>query len=396
MTSEVLPEDLRRRLSGIPYQRVKDTPTVSYYTKWGAFEEKLYLSKARNYPRNLLPELVPGEIHAVLDSTGRTLGRVPGVILRGVAPEDLEGVENLIGLKPFEKLPEESKLMALHKLRWFAGLMIHGFPSRIVKEPVVIASLGGDGYVGHHILVKTGYSNELTVVVVDLAHGVNGLKTLVLEGEVGDFSRLNLVTVSVHGIDTPVFFLKNLEVGSKATLNISSIVLGGEMTHFREDTILRGEFSELRSVVGAVTLRSKADVITNVIHLGRRSVSDIKFRGVSLREGYLVHRGVARVTPEARVSSTSIESRVATLSKDSKGYSVPMLELQTGDIEMGRHSAAVVSLAEEQMFYLRSRGLSEEDITAITVVSTMESAKVSKYGINSDALIKSISYFNDV
>lgn len=331
----------------LPYQYIKDSPTVKYYTDWRVFDKALTLPSATRTEKPPVP--IAGKANIVLGSSEYLVGNIPeDVVVESLGEEYKPGIRI------------ESRIQAIHFARLSLALKIRIPPEIDIESPLVIVSKGGEGFLGHHIVLEAGRNSRVEIILVDYASGGGSVKTLVVEGHISENSRIKLSTILLHK-DTAGYHYKHVSVGENTLIETRVLGLAGEMSHYREDYELSGEKSALELYGSIVSGNGRIDFITNTIHLAPRSRSNILVRGVVLSKGLLVHRGVARISPKAYWSSTSIDSFVTILSEEGRGYSVPMLEIQTGRVLEARHSTAVASIDEDQLFYLQSRGLDKRD-----------------------------------
>ncbi len=337
-------------LEKTPFQQVRDSPTVKYYTDWGIFESRM----------NLGQESCPGPPRhnaEILLWAGLSV-----VDKAGLRVEPLrEGIAYIYD-GPFSLVGPTSKILALHMARWGDGVYIHIPRGVRLERPLRIAMCGGlNGYVGHHVYIEAEGDGRILFHEYVPRAG-NGLKTTVIEGYVGPGASLEIATVVEASKLAPIFHLKRISLGEGASVSSTVFTLGGRMNHVREEYILAGGGSEA-SVKAGIVVRGvdRADLITNVIHEGVGTRSRIKARGVAFERGVAIHRGVAKVRRTAAEADTEIDSRIIVASPSAKGYSTPMLEIDTNRVKNARHATAVATIEEEQLFYLRSRGLSEDE-----------------------------------
>ncbi len=339
-------------IDDIPFQEVPDSPTVKYYTDWRAFEKNMRLRDA------IYSESLPNPMRVFnpdVELRGRLDTYVPNSSRGGVTIRPLRRSEP-------SRLPSR-KVEALHALRWFAGAEIRINPEVRIAEPIKVISISGKGYVGHHLKIFVGEGAEAKLVVLDYSGVEKGLKTSFLEGFVGKGGKLSVVSLTIHKWGVPSLMKRSFHVSEGAYLTVKSVAGGGVMTREEYDVAL-SRMSRVEFVGSAITKYGcKLDLITNVVHEGPFSESSVRVRGGVREYSTLTHRGVSSVTRGAEGVDTYIESRITVLGKGGKGYSVPMLELSTGNVSRAKHSASVTVLDDASLFYLQSRGLSRDDIT---------------------------------
>jgi len=345
-------KEVNELIKDMPYQEINDSPTVKRYTDWSLYTPYLIAPEAA-YSENLPTPF--RRIKPVIELRGRLDTNIPKV------SSDSLYIRRLWNRFP-QKLPK-TKIESLHALRWFAGAEIKIRPNVRLPNLLTVLSAGGRGYVGHHLRINVGDRAKATIVILDYLGNEKGMKTFIIEGALGAESELTLYSVTIHKWGAPSFSRRTFVLSNKAKLVIKAVTGGGIMTHERYDTVLNGEGSETSIIVSAMTKAGcRLDLITNAFHEAPSTKSRVKVRGGVKGDSTLIHRGVGRVTKEAVDSDTEIESKITILSNSGKGYSIPMLELESGRVKAARHSTSVVEVDDSTKFYLMSRGLSKSDI----------------------------------
>ena len=101
-----------------------------------------------------------------------------------------------------------------------------------------------------------------------------------------------------------------------------------------------------------------------------------------LTNGYLAQRGLAKIDAEAQWASSEVESHVTILGEPARGYAIPMLEIHSGDVVKANHEASVTTIQEDHVFYMRSRGLSREELEKLMITGIIEySGAAGKLGL---------------
>jgi Fe-S cluster assembly protein SufD len=94
--------------------------------------------------------------------------------------------------------------------------------------------------------------------------------------------------------------------------------------------------------------------------------SDLLYKGALYDQSKTVFRGVIRVFPGAQRTDAYQTNRNLLLSDRAEAVSLPNLEIEADDVKCS-HGATVGQLDEEEMFYLRSRGLTREDAERLVI-----------------------------
>ncbi|MCE4611899.1 MAG: SufD family Fe-S cluster assembly protein [Desulfurococcales archaeon] len=356
-------EEYRRLLETLPFQPIADTPTVRYYTNWKVYQELFDLEYSST--EDALPGFLslPEAPRVYVGTSVRLEGHIPpSVEVEAIDPANLGD-----GLQPWSLIKVANKMQAYHAWRWNLGVRVTVDPGAEFGRLVVV-SLGGDGYTGHHILFDVGEGASGEIIYVDYAGSSRALKTVVVETRVGPRAKVKLVTLALHKREHAVYLLKATEIGEQAEVDQRFLVSGGRMTRLQEDNLVKGRLAKLESRASNIARPSTAtDFILSALHYGPESEGVVRSRGVVIGDGYLAQRGVAMLGESARWASSEVESYVFLLSEKGKGYAVPVLEIHTGEVTKAGHSAAVASLGEDILFYLRSRGLRDEEIVSLVM-----------------------------
>ena len=155
--------------------------------------------------------------------------------------------------------------------------------------------------------------------------------------------------------------------GARSRISWTQVEAGSAITWKYPSCILQGDGSVGEFYSVAVTNgRMQADTGTKMIHLGKDTRSRIISKGISAERGRNVYRGlvqVARGAARAR-NYTACDSMLVGAACEARTY--PYVDVQRDDAQV-EHEASTTRLSEEQLFYLRARGLSHEDAVAAIV-----------------------------
>jgi len=342
-------EELLARALEMPFQEIADSPTVKYYTNWRVFQERLNLPQSRRY-------MDPPSWAENIDA--------PRIVLAGDATIEHPYAEPIDDYKRvLEDLGASGKMELYHVARLNAAVKI-GYPPGS-QGRLLLASLGGDAYTGHHATIILGEDSEATVYLLDLAE--EGLKTFTLAVKAGPRSKLTLYNVSVHG-RAAVYTRRTYHAAQDAAVTARLVASGGASTRLQEDYHLDGTGAKVESYTSGISRPGAwTDIVLNARHAAPLTVSHIGGRGVAYEEGTLAARGLAMVLPEAEESSSHVEVYLASLGDTARAYAVPMLEIHTGNVRNAYHSASVASLSRDVLFYLKTRGLTRDEATLLIV-----------------------------
>jgi Fe-S cluster assembly protein SufD len=206
------------------------------------------------------------------------------------------------------------------------------------------------------------------------AEGLEGtIFNTVTEIFVGPAANLRYVNAQNLTESGWVFASQRAEVEREGSLDWVSLGFGGGGGKVRMDTRLAGQGSDAR-VTGAYAGNGSQhlDFDTTQVHGAPSTTSDLAFRGVLADTATSVWRGMIRVEPGAQQTDAFQESRNLLLSREAHSDAIPGLEIEADDVRC-THAAAVAQLDPEQLYYLRSRGLSEERARKVVIEGFLES-----------------------
>jgi Fe-S cluster assembly protein SufB len=169
----------------------------------------------------------------------------------------------------------------------------------------------------------------------------------------------NLVTKRSRVEEDAKMFWVDGNLGSKVTMKYPACVLAGERAH-----------GEILSIAFAGK-GQYLDAGAKVMHLAPNTTSQILSKSISKDGGRSSYRGLVHVSPTAVQSKSKVVCDALILDPASRSDTYPMNNIMTEDVQL-EHEATVSKVGEEQLFYLMSRGLSEEQANAMIVSGFIE------------------------
>ncbi|MCI4665555.1 MAG: Fe-S cluster assembly protein SufB [Neomegalonema sp.] len=145
-----------------------------------------------------------------------------------------------------------------------------------------------------------------------------------------------------------------VETGSAITWKYPSCVLKGENS--------QGEFYSIAIANNA----QQADTGTKMIHLGKNTRSRIVSKGISAGRAQNTYRGLVSVHSRATDSRNYTQCDSLLIGDQCGAHTVPYIECKNSSSKV-EHEATTSKIAEDQLFYCRSRGLDEEQAVALVV-----------------------------
>jgi len=155
--------------------------------------------------------------------------------------------------------------------------------------------------------------------------------------------------------------------GARSKISWTQVETGSAITWKYPSCILRGDGSVGEFYSVAVTKgMQQADTGTKMIHMGRNTTSTIVSKGISAGRGQQAYRGLVRITPRAENARNHTQCDSLLIGDQCGAHTFPYIEVSNPTANM-EHEATTSKISDDQLFYCRSRGLTEEDAVSMIV-----------------------------
>lgn len=247
------------------------------------------------------------------------------------------------------------------------GALLVEVPDEFVStEPIIIHLTGKGALVHGHLIFRIGRFSEVTLVLRHEGSGTYAEKTDVI---VGDGSKLNFVTVQDWAEGTIHGGQRSVRIGRDAHVKTVTASMGGSLIRLQENSSFDGpggaiEAYGLYFVDGGQHIQHRLFVDHNQPH----TKSDVDYRGALQGEGaHAVWIGDVLIRKVAEGIETYEANKNLVLTDGCQADSVPNLEIETGEIAGAGHSSTTGRFDDLQLFYLRSRGIPEDEARKLVV-----------------------------
>jgi len=169
----------------------------------------------------------------------------------------------------------------------------------------------------------------------------------------------NLVTQRASVFENGTMEWVDANLGSKVTMKYPSCYLRGEGAH-----------GEMLSVAFAGPGQIQ-DAGSKMVHFASNTSSKITSKSISRGNGQASYRGLVKVARDLKNVRSNVVCDALLLDPESRTDTWPTIDSGSSDVSIG-HEASVSKVGEEQLFYLTSRGLSQEEATTMIVSGFIE------------------------
>ena len=164
----------------------------------------------------------------------------------------------------------------------------------------------------------------------------------------------NLVTKRAYAYKNATVEWIDGNLGSKITMKYPAV-------HLMEE----GARGEVLSIAYAGKGQHQ-DAGAKMVHLAPNTASTVLSKSISRDGGRTSYRGLVKVAPDAHNVKVNVRCDALLLDDKSRSDTYPYMEIDNKDVQVG-HEATVSKIGDEQLFYLMSRGMSENDAIAMIV-----------------------------
>lgn len=155
--------------------------------------------------------------------------------------------------------------------------------------------------------------------------------------------------------------------GDHSKVSWTQVETGSAVTWKYPSCILQGDYSSGEFYSVALTNnRQQADTGTKMIHIGKHTHSKIISKGISAGHSDQTYRGLVKVAPKADDARNYSQCDSLLIGQTCGSHTVPYIENRSRTAVL-EHEATTSKISDEQLFYCRQRGISEEEAVSLIV-----------------------------
>ncbi|MCD8083138.1 MAG: Fe-S cluster assembly protein SufB [Clostridiales bacterium] len=267
--------------------------------------------------------------------------------------------------------PRDHKFAALHGAVWSGGSFVYVPPGVSVEIPLQSyfrLNAPGAGQFEHTlILVDEGASLHFIEGCSAPKYNVANLHAGCVELFVGKNAKLRYSTIENWSKNMYNLNTKRATVAEGGTMEWVSGSFGSHVSYLYPMTILRGENSHMEFT--GITFAGRGqnlDTGAKVVHAGKNTTSYINTKSISKDGGISTFRSSVVIGEQAKHSKAAVSCQSLMLDEVSRSDTIPAMDIRTPYADVG-HEAKIGRISDDAVFYLMSRGISEEDARAMIV-----------------------------
>ena len=267
--------------------------------------------------------------------------------------------------------PKENKFTAFHASFFSTGLFIH--IKKSVDNPIILSlDTKGKDKIEHIIVIMESGTSATIIEDINTKEKESYFRSAVTEIFVKENAKLNYVSVQKLSNKTNNFELKRALVERNSEINWLSCCIGSSLTLSDIDTILNGEGSKTTNwgiFLGNEEQQFK--IASSTIHAAPYTESDMLNKGILNDRSRAIYQGLIKINSNAPNSNGYQKIDTLILSDEAEIDPIPNLEIDNHNVKCS-HGATISQVDKEKIFYLMSRGLSEEEAKKMIIKGFFE------------------------
>jgi Fe-S cluster assembly protein SufB len=267
--------------------------------------------------------------------------------------------------------PTDHKFAALHGAVWSGGSFVYVPPGVSVEIPLQSyfrLNAPGAGQFEHTLIIvdKGAYLHFIEGCSAP-KYNIANLHAGCVELFVGEDATLRYSTIENWSKNMYNLNTKRARVEKGGKVEWISGSFGSHVSYLYPMSVLAGEGA--RSEFTSVTFAGKGqnlDTGCKVVHNAPHTSSVVNTRSISKSGGISTFRSSVVVSPKAEDSKSSVSCQSLMLDSESRSDTIPAMDIRTQKADIG-HEAKIGRISDDAVFYLMSRGVSEEEARALIV-----------------------------
>ncbi len=267
--------------------------------------------------------------------------------------------------------PSDHKFNALHGAVWSGGSFVYvpkGVKVGIPLQSYFRLNAKGAGQFEHTlIIVDEGADLHFIEGCSAPKYNVANLHTGCVELFVYKNARLRYSTIENWSKNMYNLNSKRALVEEGGKIEWVSGSFGSHISYLYPMSILKGKGAKMEFTgISFAGSGQNLDTGAKVIHLAPDTSSYINTKSISKGGGVCTFRSLVKIDKNAKGSKTAVSCESLMLDSKSRSDTIPAMDIRTPYADVG-HEAQIGKISDEAVFYLMSRGLSEEDAKALIV-----------------------------
>ena len=272
--------------------------------------------------------------------------------------------------------PQDNKFSALHGAVWSGGAFCYvpkGVKCDLPLQSYFRMEGAGEGTF-EHTLIVADEGSEVNYIEGCTAqtYSVNSMHSAVVEIFVHEGAKARYTTVQNWSKDVYNLNTKRAVVDAEGTVEWVGGSMGAKYVMLYPGSFLMGEGARADHLnVGVAGKGVHKDTGAKVVHLAPNTTSNILAKSISKDGGIMGYRGLVKMGPKSAGSKARVQCDGLMMDGESKSDTWPDIQIQNPHVTVA-HEATVGRISDDQLFYMGSRGFTEDEAAAMIVNGFIE------------------------
>ncbi len=272
--------------------------------------------------------------------------------------------------------PQDNKFSALHGAIWSGGSFVY-VPEGVKVDLPLQAYFRMEGQAEgtfEHTLIIAEAGSDINYIegCTAQSYSVNSMHSAVVEIFVKEGAKARYTTVQNWSKDVYNLNTKRAIVEAEGTVEWVGGSMGAKYVMLYPGSYLVGEGARADHLnVGVAGEGVWKDTGAKVVHNAPNTTSNILAKSISKDGGIMGYRGLVRMGKNSKGSKARVQCDGLMMDDKSRSDTWPDIQIQNPYVTVA-HEAVVGKISDEQLFYLRSRGLTEDEAAAMIVNGFIE------------------------
>lgn len=263
----------------------------------------------------------------------------------------------------------ETKITALHAAHMTNAVVVR-IPEHLdVAAPIVLSLHQTARARIDHLLILAKQNSKATIITSSTSASPNSntssqtsqFRSQIIEVIADDHANITIVDVQAMGLGANNFSIKRSKAERNAVVNWIDCCMGSSFAQSSITNTLNGQHAS-----GTITSMffggkgQRYDLYAGTIHNASQTISKLQARGVLIDDAKSTFRGLIAIKPSCSGCEGYQKEDTLLIGDHARIDAVPILEIQNNDVKCG-HGTSIGYIDDEKLFYMMSRGLSEEE-----------------------------------
>ncbi|HEX4035725.1 MAG TPA: Fe-S cluster assembly protein SufB [Solirubrobacteraceae bacterium] len=272
--------------------------------------------------------------------------------------------------------PQDNKFSALHGAVWSGGAFVYvppGVKCDLPLQAYFRMEGAGEGTFEHTLIIADEGSDVNYIEgCTAQTYSVNSMHSAVVEIFVHEGAKARYTTVQNWSKDVYNLNTKRAVVDAEGTVEWVGGSMGAKYVMLYPGSFLLGEGARADHLnVGVASGNVHKDTGAKVVHLAPNTSSNILAKSISKDGGIMGYRGLVRMGHNSQGSKARVQCDGLMMDGISRSDTWPDIQIQNPNVSVA-HEATVGRISDDQLFYMGSRGFTEDEAAAMIVNGFIE------------------------